>query len=111
MAFDSSLTIASAQYERLDLGRYILGTSTADQPSLLTFKSTVNPNGPSSYLVRFEEHKNSPVAGAEDDILSYHSVIKVPLKAFTQSDVETLIARHNAFFTTTNLTKLLRGER
>lgn len=111
MAFNSTLTIGTNTYERLDTGRYINVASTADQPILLTLKSTIDPNATSNYLVRFEQMKNSSVPGAEDDKLSVHMVIKLPLKAFNQTDVENYISQVNSFLTSANLTKLMRGER
>lgn len=111
MAFNNSLTIGADNFERLENGLWIHSTASADQPFYLRLKSTVNPSGNSSYLVRFEWHKNSPTVGMLDDVYSYHSVINVPLRAFTETEISRLIAMSGTFLSPSNLTRLLRGER
>lgn len=113
MAFNSTLTVGTATFERLDTGYWILSTSTPDQPTYLSIKSRVkNGSEASDYLVRIEQRKNSATPGAEDDVLTVHTVIKSSLKAYTQSEIEARLAELFSFLSSTsNVTKLLRGER
>lgn len=111
MAFNNSLTLGTRTFERLDNGLFILSTSTADEPTQLTLRSNVRPDGESDYLVKMTKNKNSSIAGAKDDVLQVYTVIRFPLKAFTQTELETEWATVKDFLVTANITKLLRGEK
>lgn len=111
MAFNASLTIGAATYERLSDGKWILSTSTADEPTYFEIKSNVRAVGNSDYVVKYSRFKNSSIAGAEDDSLTVYTVIRGNLKAFTQSEIESANTVVTTFLTTANVTKLLRGER
>lgn len=111
MAFPSTLTIGTESFEKLSDGKWILSTSTADQPVYFIIENTINADASSSYLVKTTTNKNSVVAGQPDSVLSDHMVIKVPLKVFTETEVLAHHTRLNTFLSAANLTKLLRGER
>jgi hypothetical protein len=111
MAFNNSLVVGTRTYERLTDGEFILSTSTADEPTKFILRSNVRPDSESDYLVKITKAKNSTTAGAKDDVLQAYFVIRYPLKAFTQTEVEAELASLNSFLVTANITKLIRGER
>lgn len=114
MAFDNSLTISTGNvFERLDTGVWIKSDSTATQPIYFRIKSTVRPDGVSDYLIRYERYLDSVQGAAtmNDNLLSVHTVIRVDNRYFTQAQVELGCAINKDFLTTTNLAKLMRGER
>lgn len=78
MAFADTLTITPDTFERLDNGKWISSTSTADEPHYLAVDNTVNPDGTSSYVVKVTKNKNSAVAGQADLIGQVHVVFKAP---------------------------------
>lgn len=111
MAFNNTLTLGTSTFERLENGKFILSTSTADQPVLLLLTANVKPEGRSEYVVKSEEYRNSSVPGAADERLEVYTVIRGPIKVFSQTEMEAHLARVNTFLSSANLTKLLRGER
>lgn len=111
MAFNNTLTIGAETFERLDNGKWILSTSTADEPLILEVKSTIRPDGVSEYVLKQTMNKNSSTAGAKDDQLIAYTVMRLPLKAFTQAQLEARLASNNTFLSSANITKILRGER
>lgn len=110
MAFNNSLTIGSATYERLDNGKWILNSSTADEPTYFELKANPRQSTASDYVVKYTRFKNSTVPGAADDTLVAYIVVRGSLKAFTQSEIEAAIGVLTGFAVTANITKLLRGE-
>jgi len=111
MAFPLSLVIGTQTFEQLSDGRYIDAASTADEPCYLSIDNTVNPDGVSSYVIKLTKNKNSPISGGADNVLQVHTVVKAPLKSFTQAEIESANTVLKTFLTTANFTKLLRGER
>lgn len=66
MAIFPQVTIGSDVYDALDLGYYMLNTSTSDEPKYLKIVTpTINSNGRSNISFSFEEHADGSY-GADD---------------------------------------------
>lgn len=114
MAFDDwTQSSTSELYRKIDYGKFILDTSTPDEPVVLTMRSNVRQNGDSDYVVKEEVFKNSTLPGkVEDEKLQVYTVIRCPLKYFTEAEILASITSVHSFLTQAgHLGRLLKGER
>lgn len=103
------------QYSRQDPGKYILTTSTNDEPEYMEILRQFKPGATSRYTVKFTRYKNvAPLAGQPapiDDVLSYYTVLSLPHRSFVKADVLAMADRMAWFWSDqTFVDKLLRGE-
>lgn len=104
----------AAPHSFLNVGEYVLDSSTADQLTTLKIDSTLKPGGQSSYVVRADAHKNSAVPGQTDDKLAVYIVIRGNIEVFTTQEKIDLINRVATVLTATsgaNIPRIERGER
>lgn len=106
------LVVNSSNYRKILDGVYRFEGSSADTPTDIILKNTINPDGISTYLWEYRVVKNSLTPGAKDDICRVMEQVKYPAKAFTLAEVE---AYRNQLRLLTGATgilgRLLNGER
>ena len=109
MSFGSSIVVGANTYVALPKpGTYMDSATTVDQPILFDLQSSPVPDGTSSLVAKIRQFKNA--TGGPDTFGQVHLVWKRDTKSFTQAEMEALQLRLVNFLTTTNLTKLDRGE-
>jgi hypothetical protein len=109
MAIDLS-PLSPTVYAQTDFGRYVNEASTLDEPIRLAINSTLKSEGESSFVVRFDEHKNSEV-GMDDDHLAVYLVTRGNMRVFGPADIRAYIEDIVAITEVANLEKILRGQR
>nr|WEU70959.1 MAG: hypothetical protein 2 [Hangzhou steitz-like virus 4] len=89
MAFPDPLKFGGKEWSRLADGKYILTTTSPDEPTYLYVKSNLRTNGTvSDYLFKIEQHRNNAmVPGSPDAVLTAHFVIRVPYGLYSTGDV------------------------
>lgn len=118
MAFSDPLVVGTASHAKMSDGNYILSTSTADQPTNLIIKNTINPDGVSQYLVQHRVSKNGPISiggnpqpVGKDSILITQVQFKVS-RAYTAAEVLTSFNVLTAFLATAGVfDRVMLGER
>lgn len=95
----------------IDVGRYIADASTGDEPQLLSVDSSLKPGtDKSSFVIRFDQHKNNAVTGVDDKIAIY-MVTRGNLEAFSDAELTIGYDRVRAMLSAANLVRLRRRER
>lgn len=101
-----------APHSVIDIGHYILESSTGDEPVTLKVDSTLKPGtSNSSVLVRFDQAKNNLSPGLPDTSIAVYTVIRGSLEAFTNAEIIVGLDRVRAVLNDANLTRLRRGEK
>lgn len=103
-------------YDRVEEGKYLKQGTTLDQPVYLSIDRTIQPDGSSSFVVKFTQAKNVVVNGikTDDDVLQCHVVFRVPHRSFTDAEAIGLFEHLNAVLTTNSRAiglKILTGQR
>lgn len=109
MALDLS-GLAPKTFSQLNFGEYIDQASTYDESRKLSVQSQLKSEGISSFVARFDEHRNSE-AGSGDDPLAVYVVCRGNFRAYTPADVHTYVSHLGELLTTPNLVRIFRGER
>lgn len=78
----------SLTFERVNLGQWVLGTSTPDEPVILTVKSAINYDGESRYTFKYDQRKNNPVPGQPDVRQQIWTTIVTQHRHFTNADID-----------------------
>jgi hypothetical protein len=110
MAFFPEINIDTEKFVGLDIGRYLLDSSNADEPvSLIIDVPSIKPQGRSYASVVFSDQENQA-----DGLPDIQCQVRTSFSwdsGVTQTTLEELLTRSGAFLTSANLAKLLRGER
>lgn len=99
----------AAPHSIVDVGHYIADSATLDEMETLKVKSTLKPNGISSFVVRVDKSINS--LGGPDKTLSVYTVVAGHLQDFTPALKAILLDRVRALLTEANILRIERGER
>lgn len=107
-------------FTKLEPGKYVLSTSTADEPTYLTIKANLRNNGKQSdYLIRLDQFQNiiNPVNSTTPDAsLSCYAVIRCDYGQFSTTSAKMLVSQLGSILVGAGLTgitldQILRGER
>lgn len=115
----ATVTFGTAvNYDRIGDGLFLASTSTLDQPVQFSIQNTLDPNGTSSFVTKLTWAKNAPGSAPygekpqPDDVLQYHSVIRVPHRSFTNTEVNQARDIHTGFmYAAGYMAKLLSGQK
>lgn len=116
MALPDSLTtplITTGTYERLALGKWIDSSSTVDQPITLSVNSTVNPDGISDFVIRYDRAVNNNIDSyGKDFTMSIYLVARYHTRTFTQAMLASgFVPIRDLMASAPTVTKIMRGER
>jgi len=101
--------VSPVDFHRTRTGSWIAADSDLDEPSYLSFDSTLNPDGTSTFLIKYEELTN--VEGSLDARASAHMVIKWPHSAKTEDEMKYVVERLIGIICNGDtLSRVLRGE-
>lgn len=93
----------------VDVGHYIADSASLDEMETLKVKSTLKPNGVSSFVIRVDKSVNA--LGGPDKTISVYTVVAGHLQDFTPAIKTILLDRVRAVLTEANIARIERGER
>jgi hypothetical protein len=100
-----------AAHSLVEIGKYVLDSSTLAAPTHLTVKSTLKSNRNSSYVVRIDSTKVDPNDATSTVSISVYTVITGMIEDYTASEKIQLLDRIRAVLNDSNIARIERGER
>jgi len=107
----SLVSLSPREFSQLNFGEYINTASTHDEKKTLSVQSTLKAKGQSSFVLRFDEHRNAVDTSSPDDALAVYTVVRGDFRVYSAANIAAYVADIGALLSEANVVRILRGER